>query len=138
MWCERAGVQHVTVFVCSTENLVKRGEGEVEYLMELIEEIVTSRLARPGGQWRVHVAGFLDLLPGSTARALKSAVEATDDCATGTHLTLAVGYGGRQEVVEAVRSLLPSHLVNQTDNLQEKRSNLFVIGSSEGLPARPP
>ena len=50
MWCERAGVQHVTVFVCSTENLVKRGEGEVEYLMELIEEIVTSRLARPGGQ----------------------------------------------------------------------------------------
>jgi short-chain Z-isoprenyl diphosphate synthase len=101
-------VHHVTVFVCSTENLVKRGNGEVAYLMELIEEIVTSRLARPGGRWRVHIAGFLDLLPDSTARALKSAVEATEDCDTGNHLTLAIGYGGRQEVVEAVRSLLAS------------------------------
>jgi short-chain Z-isoprenyl diphosphate synthase len=35
---------------------------------------------------------MLDALPGSTARALKDAVEATRDCATGAHVTLAIGY----------------------------------------------
>ncbi|GAB3817358.1 polyprenyl diphosphate synthase [Kribbella italica] len=107
-WCENAGVQHVTVFVCSTENLVKRGNEEVLYLMKLIEEVVTTRLTEPGGRWQVHVAGLIDLLPDTTARALKDAVEATKDIATGNHVTLAIGYGGRQELVEAVRSLLES------------------------------
>lgn len=107
-WCEAAGVQHVTVFVCSTENLVKRGNEEVMYLMKLIEEVVTTRLTEPGGRWQVHVAGLIDLLPDTTSRALKEAVEATKDIATGNHVTLAIGYGGRQELVEAVRSLLES------------------------------
>jgi short-chain Z-isoprenyl diphosphate synthase len=107
-WCETAGVQHVTVFVCSTENLVKRGNEEVMYLMKLIEEVVTTRLTEPGGRWQVHVAGLIDLLPDTTARALKQAVEATKDISTGNHVTLAIGYGGRQELVEAVRSLLES------------------------------
>jgi short-chain Z-isoprenyl diphosphate synthase len=107
-WCETAGVQHVTVFVCSTENLVKRGNEEVMYLMKLIEEVVTTRLMEPGGRWQVHVAGLIDLLPDTTALALKQAVEATKDIATGNHVTLAIGYGGRQELVEAVRSLLES------------------------------
>lgn len=105
-WCETAGVPHVTVFLCSTENLAKRDDAEVAYLMEVVEEIVAGRLAQPGGRWQVHIAGLLDLLPDSTAHALKNAVDATKDCATGNHITLAIGYGGRQEVVEAVRSLM--------------------------------
>lgn len=52
------------------------------------------------------MAGLLDMLPDTTARALKSAVEATRTCATGFHLTLAIGYGGRQEVIDALRELL--------------------------------
>ena len=46
------------------------------------------------------------MLPASTARALKNAVEATRDCTTGAHVTLAIGYGGRQEIIDAVRDLL--------------------------------
>lgn len=105
-WCEAAGIEHLTVFVCSTENLHRRGDAEVAYLMQVIEQVVTERLARTDGRWQVHVAGLLDALPDSTARALKHAVEASRDCATGRHVTLAVGYGGRQEVVDAVRDLL--------------------------------
>jgi undecaprenyl pyrophosphate synthase len=51
-------------------------------------------LARREARWQVHVAGMLDALPDSTARALKDAVEATRDCASGAHVTLAIGYGG--------------------------------------------
>jgi short-chain Z-isoprenyl diphosphate synthase len=105
-WCERAGIRNVTVFVCSAENLQRRGDAEIGFLMQVIEDVVASRLARPEGTWQVHTAGMLDVLPDSTARALKEAVEATRECATGAHVTLAIGYGGRQEVLDAIRALL--------------------------------
>ena len=92
-WCERAGIRHVTVFVCSTENLQRRGDAEIAFLMQVIEDVLAVGLARPQATWQVHTAGTLDVLPGSTARALKEAVEATRECATGAHVTLAIGYG---------------------------------------------
>src|SRR5579875_1619778 len=107
-WCERAGIKHVTAFGCSTENLRSRDADEVAYLMEVIEHVVAEKLSR-NPTWQVHVAGNLDVLPDSTARALKQAVEVSRDCATGAHVTLAVGYGGRQEVIDALRSLLAEH-----------------------------
>jgi short-chain Z-isoprenyl diphosphate synthase len=105
-WCERAGIKHVTVFVCSAENLRRRGDAEVAFLMQVVEDVIADRLARPQATWRVHTAGTLDVLPDTTARALKSAVEATRGCATGAHVTLAIGYAGRQEVLDAIRGLL--------------------------------
>jgi short-chain Z-isoprenyl diphosphate synthase len=104
-WCERAGIDHVTAFVCSTENLLNRGTEEVAFLMDVIEQVVADKLSR-NPSWQVHIAGILDVLPDSTARALKHAVEVSRDCKTGRHVTLAVGYGGRQEVIDALRSLL--------------------------------
>jgi short-chain Z-isoprenyl diphosphate synthase len=138
-WCESAGIRHVTVYVCSTENLVKRGDAEVAYLMRVTEEIVAARLNRPGARWQVHVAGQLDLLPDTTAAALKAAVEATKDCATGNHLTLAIGYGGRQEVVEAVRALLETEAAagNDLDTLagtlraEDIARHLFTAGQPD-------
>lgn len=107
-WCEKAGIGHVTVFMCSTENLASRDSGEVAFLMQAIEQFVTGRLARDPA-WQVHIAGDLDVLPDTTARALKQAAETSRGCTTGRHLTLAVGYGGRQEVTDAFRSLLYEH-----------------------------
>lgn len=105
-WCENAGIKHVTVYVCSTENLQRRGDAEVAYLMRVIEDVVAVQLSQPGHRWQVHIAGMLDVLPATTAAALKDAVEATRSCTTGAHVTLAVGYGGRQEIVDAVREVL--------------------------------
>jgi short-chain Z-isoprenyl diphosphate synthase len=67
---------------------------------------VLTRIASADPAWQVHIAGLVDMLPGTTARALKDAVAATSDCAAGSHVTLCVGYGGRQEIVEAVRAFL--------------------------------
>ncbi|HEX5118363.1 MAG TPA: polyprenyl diphosphate synthase [Pseudonocardiaceae bacterium] len=105
-WCEQLGIRHVTVFVCSTENLIRRDQAEVAFLTQVIEQTVTEELAKPGGRWRVHVAGSLDLLPDGTAATLKHAVEITRDRDVVGEVTLAVGYGGRQELVDAVRELL--------------------------------
>ncbi|MGH3447378.1 MAG: polyprenyl diphosphate synthase [Nocardioidaceae bacterium] len=104
-WCVDAGVRHVTMFGCSDDNLRSRSGREVAALMGLIEEVVHEVLLQPVSRWRVHLAGSLDLLPDSTARALKLVEEQTSD-RTGAHVTLAIGYGGRQEIVEAMRSAL--------------------------------
>jgi short-chain Z-isoprenyl diphosphate synthase len=107
-WCERIGISHVTVFMCSTENLARRDPAEVAFLMEVIKTFAADRLSRLPS-WQVHVAGDLDVLPDDTARALKQAVEASQVSTGNRHLTLAVGYGGRQEVIEAFRALLYEH-----------------------------
>jgi short-chain Z-isoprenyl diphosphate synthase len=102
-WCAEAGIGQVTLFVLSLDNLERRAGDEVDYLMSLVEPGL-ARLTRPGGQWRIHLAGRLDTLPVPAVRALKQAVEATRD--RPRHLTVAIGYDGRAEVVDAVRSLL--------------------------------
>ncbi|MCO5972569.1 polyprenyl diphosphate synthase [Actinoallomurus soli] len=124
-WCETIGIRHVTVFLCSTENLQRRGDAEIAFLMRVIERMAAERLAREDARWQVHVAGLLDALPDSTARALKDAVEATRACTTGAHVTLAVGYGGRQEVTDALRD----HLYERAeagDSLREVAAALTV------------
>jgi short-chain Z-isoprenyl diphosphate synthase len=114
-WCERVAIKHVTVFVCSTENLLRRDPDEVAFLMQVIERLAADTLARRGPRWRVHVAGLLDTLPDTTARALKDVVDATRASNTGAHLTLLVGYGGRQELIDAIRGLLLEHAERGTD-----------------------
>ena len=107
-WCADVGVNHVTVFLVSTENLISRPTPEINFLMRVIEDVLAKRLASPDNQWQVHIAGLLDLLPDTTARVLKQAQETTRGIDTGRHVTIAAGYGGRQEVVDAVRSFLES------------------------------
>ncbi len=105
-WCRAAGIEHVTVFVCSAENLARRDDAEVTALMDIIEHRVVTRITAADPPWQVHIAGLVDMLPDSTSSALKQAADRTRDCPAGSHVTLCVGYGGRQEITEAVRSLL--------------------------------
>jgi short-chain Z-isoprenyl diphosphate synthase len=104
-WCDEAGVELVTLWLLSTDNLA-RPEPELAPLLAIIEEVVTELAA--GGRWRIHPVGALDLLPQHTAEMLKSAAAATRDV-EGLMVNVAVGYGGRQEIADAVRSLLVEH-----------------------------
>ncbi|WP_246222480.1 polyprenyl diphosphate synthase [Phytoactinopolyspora limicola] len=105
-WCFGIGIRHVTLFVVSEDNLRKRAVDEVRLLMETIEEVVAERLMDPASPWRLHVAGRLDALPDSTRNALELAAERSRERTGVAHLTVAIGYDGRQEIVDAVRSLL--------------------------------
>ncbi|WSA10928.1 polyprenyl diphosphate synthase [Micromonospora sp. NBC_01813] len=105
-WCAEIGVRHVTVFVASVDNVRKRASDEVDNLMGMIETVVAEQLSQPDNIWQLHLAGRLDVLPDSTRHALKLAEEATRARPTGFHLNVAIGYDGRDEIVDAVRSLL--------------------------------
>ncbi len=124
-WSDRLGIEHVTVFVCSTENLQRRGDAEVAFLMSVIEDLANDWLARPSVRWQLHLAGSLDLLPDSTARALKAAAEATTHSDAPRHVTMAIGYGGRQEIVDALRDELESR-AQAGDSLTDVAESLRI------------
>jgi short-chain Z-isoprenyl diphosphate synthase len=105
-WCREAGVAHVTVWLLSTDNL-RRSPDELEPLLRIIAG-VAHELSAPGKPWRVKAVGALDLLPAETAEALRKAERVTAE-RDGLQVNVAVGYGGRREITDAVRSLLKEH-----------------------------
>ncbi|HET6209723.1 MAG TPA: isoprenyl transferase [Jatrophihabitans sp.] len=105
-WCAEAGVEHVTLWLLSTDNL-HRDPAELGPLLRIIAAVATE-LSAPSQPWQLNVVGALDTLPAETAAALKTAAERTLG-KTGMTVNLAVGYGGRREIADAVRSLLQTH-----------------------------
>jgi short-chain Z-isoprenyl diphosphate synthase len=102
-WCADAGVEVVTLFLLSTDNL-SRPADELEPLLEIIA-VVVDELSGPSAPWRLRVVGALELLPEWIAQRLTAAAARTTD-RPGLQLNVAVGYGGRQEIADAVRKLL--------------------------------
>jgi short-chain Z-isoprenyl diphosphate synthase len=104
-WCEEVGVEVVTLWLLSTDNL-RRPARELEPLLRIIEGTVGGMVETR--RWRLHPVGALDLLPAATAARLKEAEDETRDV-DGMIVNVAVGYGGRREIADAVRSLLQEH-----------------------------
>ena len=106
-WCDDLGIRHVTLWLLSTDNL-RRDSDELQDLVEIIadpvERLATHHTHR-ARKLRVTGVGALDVLPDRLRRALKDAEESTR-LATGVHVQVAVGYGGRQEITDALRDLL--------------------------------
>jgi short-chain Z-isoprenyl diphosphate synthase len=128
-WCTEARVEHVTLWLLSTDNL-SRPSAELEPLMSIIAG-VAAELAADGKPWRVTAVGALDLLPESTAIALKTAEDRTSE-RTGLMVNIAVGYGGRREIADAVRSLLQEHAAAGT-SIEELAEFLDVDHIAEHL-----
>ena len=104
VWCRDLGVEVVTLWLLSTDNLARSGN-ELGPLLAIIEDTVR---ALADGGWHLNPVGATDLVPADTARVLKEAADTTAD-APGPIVNVAVGYGGRREITDAVRSLLGEH-----------------------------
>ncbi len=105
-WCDELGIPVVSLYLLSVDNLRKRDERELQDLLEIIAELAESLSHEPG--WRVQLVGRADALPEDLARVLRTAEERTAGN-TGLHVNLAVAYGGRGEIVDAVRSIIAHH-----------------------------
>ncbi|GFH35860.1 isoprenyl transferase [Streptomyces pacificus] len=109
-WCAETDVEVVTLWMLSTDNF-DRPEEELRPLLGIIENTV--RKLASDGRWRVHHVGTADLLPAGTQSVLKEAQRSTAGN-DGILVNVAVGYGGRQEIADAVRSLLNEHAARGT------------------------
>jgi undecaprenyl diphosphate synthase len=99
------GVEYLTLYSFSTENW-SRDEEEVRGLMALLDETIrreTASLVRD--DVRLEVIGRLGELSPALQRSIAGAVEATSTCTHGV-MTLAFNYGGRAEIVDAVKRIV--------------------------------
>ena len=106
-WLDELKIRFITLFALSTENLA-RSPAELNGLLALIEAkmrsvAVSAKIHEKGV--RIRAVGRTELLPSSLQEAIALAEEATREH-DGFCLNLAVGYGGRQEITDAVSSLL--------------------------------
>ncbi|MGB9689753.1 isoprenyl transferase [Thermogutta sp.] len=102
--CVRLGIEYLTLYCLSSENW-KRPKGELEFLLRLLEQyIVEERQTFLENNVRVVVIGKREGIPSQVQREIDKTVEMTAD-QTGLCLCLAVNYGGRAEILDAVRAI---------------------------------
>jgi short-chain Z-isoprenyl diphosphate synthase len=99
-WCEEADVRVVTLWLLSTDNF-KRSEEELDALLQIIGETVDALAATK--RWNIKAVGALDLLPDWLATKLNDLKPFRED---GVEVNVAISYGGRREIVDAVKSYL--------------------------------
>ena len=98
-WCEEVRIEVVTLWLLSSDNL-KRTPEELEPLFSIIGQTVEDLSA--SGQWRIRPVGSFELLPSSLRAILKEA-ESKSSSIAGITVNVAIGYGGRLEIVDAVK-----------------------------------
>ena len=127
-WCRDAGVEYVTLWLLSTDNL-RRAEEELAPLLKIIETAVAD--LADSGNWQLKIVGALDLLPPDTAASLSASAERTKDV-DGMTVNVAVGYGGRREIADAVRDLLLARAA-AGESIEQIAADLTVEDIAEHL-----
>ncbi len=107
-WCREVGVKYTTFYSLSIENLMSRPKKELDMLMRIFKRefsnIPTDKEVHEN-EVRVNIIGRLDLLPKDVQEAAKKAMESTRHYDKYV-VNLAVAYGGRQEIIDAVKKLV--------------------------------
>lgn len=100
-WCEELGIPLVTVWMLSTDNF-SRPPAELEALYEIIAGAVEEC---SGAGYAVRIAGSPELLPPRVHARIEDVLARTQPTKA-LVVNLAIGYGGRQEIVDAVREIV--------------------------------
>ena len=113
-WCDELGIDYVTSWLLSKENLSRPEEELEQYfivLNELFEELIIDDLV---DNFKIQFIGSIDLLPDY----LKETINKLQEVRAGGEktITIALGYGGRQEILDAIKSLV---LENKEKDLEE-------------------
>ena len=102
--CGEIGIKHLTLYTFSTENW-QRPKAEVSALMTLLLKTINKEVKElHKNNVKFTVIGDLEMLPGSTRKGLQDGIDLTQDN-EGLNLCLALNYGSRQEMIDAIQSL---------------------------------
>ncbi|RLE65918.1 MAG: di-trans,poly-cis-decaprenylcistransferase [Thermoprotei archaeon] len=105
-WCLELGIKIITMYVLSTENL-KRDKKELNKLFEIIEEYLRKALNNEKihrYEVRIKAIGKLNLLPMNIRELIEELEEKTSKYDS-HYLNIAIAYGGRSEIIEAVKKI---------------------------------
>ena len=129
-WCMEVDIRVLTVYAFSTEN-IKRSMDEVEKLMELFD--INFRKAADDerihkNKVRIRAIGQVDKLPPTVQEAIKYAEERTKNY-DAYHFNLAVAYGGREEIIHAIKRIAEDHKSGKLDlgDIDEKKVSSYMF-----------
>lgn len=105
-WCSELSVNHVTLYLLSTDNLKGRNGPELAELIDII--VGLSEELASLGRWQLQVVGDKDSLSAKAVKRLE-VVEKNTASVQGPHVNLAIAYGGRKEIADAMRDILRKH-----------------------------
>ena len=125
-WCDDAEVRVVTLWLLSTDNF-KRSASEIQELLQIIGDTVDELAAT--GRWNIKAVGALDLLPEWLSQKLNSLKPIRED---GVEVNVAISYGGRREIIDAVKSYL-SDEEKSGHSLDQAKANLSTDDISKFL-----
>lgn len=126
-WCKKRGVKILTLFAFSTENW-DRSKTEVNYLMKLLGQALAKKNIKEIDKEgiKIQVIGQRGKLPSQLQETIKKAEEITQNNKEGI-LNIALSYGGRAEIVEAVKKIVKKNPLSEiTEDLISR--NLWTAG----------
>ncbi|MDO4608113.1 MAG: isoprenyl transferase [Clostridia bacterium] len=128
-YCNKIGLKYLTVYAFSTENW-KRPKEEVDNIMKIFKEYLEDAKNFKDENIKVQFIGDRSVLDPDIIRLMKESEDASRD-ATGLHLNIAINYGGRDEIVTAVKQIVKSGI--SADNITEQTvtDNLYTAGQPD-------
>ncbi len=134
-WCADLGIGIVTIWVLSPDN-IRREKDEVEALFEIIRdkmEDLSHNQVVVKNKFRIRAFGKLHILPAELQEAIRGCEASTADYDE-RMLNIAVGYGGREEIVEAAKKALTEKSAASLEELvqgltvEDITNNLYTCG----------
>lgn len=128
-YCNKIGLKYLTVYAFSTENW-KRPKEEVDNIMKIFKEYLEDAKNFKDENIQVQFIGDRSVLDPEIQRLMKESEDASRD-ATGLHLNIAINYGGRDEIVHAVRNLINSNAKAEDITEEAISQNLYTASQPD-------
>ena len=125
-YCNKIGLEYLTVYAFSTENW-KRPEAEVEGIMNLLRDYLKDAENFKADNIRLKFIGDLSPLSEDIKELIKKDEEDSAD-ATGLHLNIALNYGGRDEIKNAVKKIVEEGIPADQIDEDTVSSHLYTAG----------
>ena len=128
-YCNKIGLKYLTVYAFSTENW-KRPKEEVDNIMKIFKEYLEDAKNFKDENIKVQFIGDRSVLDSDIQRLMKESEDASAD-ATGLHLNIAINYGGRDEIVHAVKEIVNDGISAQDITEQTITDRLYTAGQPD-------
>ena len=124
-WCFNKKIKVLTVFVFSTENW-ERSKKEVGYLMRLFKDTISNEFKKiEDGKIRIKIIGQKEKFSAQLAKEVKKIEEQTKNNEQMT-LNIALSYGGRTEIIEAVKNIIRKKIPPEKITENTMKENLWT------------
>lgn len=128
-YCNKIGLKYLTVYAFSTENW-KRPKEEVDNIMKIFKEYLEDAKNFKDENIQVQFIGDRSALSQDIQRLMKESEDASQE-ATGLHLNIAINYGGRDEIVHAVKNIVKSGVEAEDITEQMISENLYTASQPD-------